>query len=101
MDKMRLTYKVIVRVAPAWLMRLNKRILLHDVYFHEPEDSPFYWVWLRDMVNNEIWKMKCDPEINMCSDIRAEICAGTGRTELRIIQNGETIMVFYIKRENR
>ncbi|WP_314125937.1 hypothetical protein [Segatella maculosa] len=82
---------------PEWLLRLQMEVSQHYT-LRGIEDTPEEWLALQDFVDAFIHSIYVRKDINVRSDVTADLLTEDGETRLLIKRNGKPVQVYYIQK---
>lgn len=82
---------------PEWLLRLQFEVSQHYA-LRGIEDTPEDWLALQDFVDAFIHSIYVRKDINVRSDVTADLLTEDGETRLIIKRNGRPLQVYYIQK---
>ena len=82
---------------PEWLLRLQFEVSQHYA-LRGIEDTPEEWLALQDFVDAFIHSIYVRKDINVRSDITADLLTEDGETRLLIKRNGKPVQVYYMQK---
>ena len=80
-----------------WLLRLQFEVSQHYA-LRGIEDTPEEWLALQDFVDAFIHSIYVRKDINVRSDITADLLTEDGETRLLIKRNGKPVQVYYMQK---
>ena len=90
-------YSMIPNDKPEWLLRLQFEVSQHYA-LRGMEDTPEDWLALQDFVDAFIHSIYVRKDINVRSDVTADLLTEDGETRLIIKRNGRPLQVYYIQK---
>ena len=90
-------YSIIPNDKPEWLLRLQLKVSQHYT-LRGIEDTPEEWLALQDFVDAFIHSFYMRRDINVRSDVTADLMTENGETRLIIKRNGNPLQVYYIQK---
>ena len=82
---------------PEWLLRLQMEVSQHYTLCGI-EDTPEEWLAFQDFVDAFIHSIYVRKDINVRSDVTADLLTEDGETRLLIKRNGKPVQVYYIQK---
>lgn len=82
---------------PEWLLRLQFEVSQHYA-LRGIEDTPEEWVALQDFVDAFIRSLYVRKDINVRSDVAADLLTEDGETRLIVKRNGKPLQVYYMQK---
>ena len=82
---------------PEWLLRLQFEVSQYYA-LRGIEDTPEDWLALQDFVDAFIHSIYVRKDINVRSDVTADLLTEDGETRLIIKRNGRPLQVYYIQK---
>ena len=82
---------------PNWLLRLQFEVSQHYA-LRGIEDTPEDWLDLQDFVDAFIHSIYVRKDINVRSDVTADLLTEDGETCLLIKRNGKPLQVYYMQK---
>ena len=82
---------------PEWLLRLQFEVSQHYA-MRGIEDTPEDWLALQDFVDAFIRSIYVRKDINVRSDVAADLLTEDGETRLIVKRNGKPLQVYYIQK---
>lgn len=82
---------------PEWLLRLQFEVSQHYA-LRGIEDTPEDWLSLQDFVDAFIRSIYVRKDINVRSDVAADLLTEDGETRLIVKRNGKPLQVYYIQK---
>lgn len=82
---------------PEWLLRLQFEVRQHYA-LRGIEDTPEDWLALQDFVDAFIHSIYVRKDINVRSDVTADLLTEDGETRLLIKRNGKPVQVYYMQK---
>ena len=89
-------YSIIPNDKPEWLLRLQLEVSQHYA-LRGIEDTPEEWMALQDFVDAFIHGLYMRRDINVRSDVTADLVTENGETGLIVRRNGKPLQVYYIQ----
>lgn len=90
-------YSMIPNDKPEWLLRLQFEVSQHYA-LRGMEDTPEDWLALQDFVDAFIHSIYVRKDINVRSDVTADLLTEDGETRLIVKRNGKPLQVYYIQK---
>ena len=84
---------------PEWLLRLQLEVSQHYA-MRGIDNTPEEWMDLLDFIDAFIQRLYIRRDINVRSDVTADLMTEDGKTQLLIKRNGKPLQVYYIKQVN-
>lgn len=84
---------------PEWLLRLQLEVSQHYA-MRGIDNTPEEWMDLLDFIDAFIQRLYMRRDINVRSDVTADLMTEDGKTQLFIKRNGKPLLVYYIKQVN-
>lgn len=84
---------------PEWLLRLQLEVSQHYA-MRGIDNTPEEWMDLLDFIDAFIQRLYIRRDINVRSDVTADLMTEDGKTQLFIKRNGKPLLVYYIKQVN-
>lgn len=81
---------------PEWLLRLQLEVSQHYA-MRGIDNTPEEWMDLLDFIDAFIQRLYIRRDINVRSDVTADLMTEDGETRLLIKRNGKPLQVYYIK----
>lgn len=82
---------------PEWLLRLQFEVSQHYA-LRGMEDTPEDWLALQDFVDAFIHSIYVRKDINVRSDVMADLLTEDGETRLIVKRNGKPLQVYYMQK---
>ena len=82
---------------PEWLLRLQFEVSQHYA-LRGIEDTPEDWLSLQDFVDAFIRSIYVRKDINVRSEVAADLLTEDGETRLIVKRNGKPLQVYYIQK---
>ena len=82
---------------PEWLLRLQFEVSQHYA-LRGIDNTPEDWLALQDFVDAFIHSIYVRKDINVRSDVTADLLTEDGETRLIIKRNGRPLQVYYIQK---
>ena len=82
---------------PDWLLRLQFEVSQHYA-LRGIEDTPEEWLALQDFVDAFIHSIYVRKDINVRSDVTADLLTEDGETRLIVKRNGKPLQMYYIQK---
>lgn len=82
---------------PEWLLRLQFEVSQHYA-LRGIEDTPEDWLALQDFVDAFIRSLYVRKDINVRSDVAADLLPEDGETRLIVKRNGKPLQVYYMQK---
>ena len=82
---------------PEWLLRLQFEVSQHYA-LRGIEDTPEDWLALQDFVDAFIRSLYVRKDINVRSDVAADLLTEDGETRLIVKRNGKPLQVYYMQK---
>ena len=82
---------------PEWLLRLQFEVSQHYA-MRGIDNTPEDWLALQDFVDAFIHSIYVRKDINVRSDVTADLLTEDGETRLIIKRNGRPLQVYYIQK---
>lgn len=82
---------------PEWLLRLQFEVSQHYA-LRGIEDAPEEWLELQDFVDAFIHSLYTRRDINVRSEVAADLLTEDGETRLIVKRNGKPLQVYYIQK---
>ena len=82
---------------PDWLLRLQMEVSQHYA-LRGIDNTPEDWLALQDFVDAFIHSIYVRKDINVRSDVTADLLTEDGETRLIIKRNGRPLQVYYIQK---
>lgn len=82
---------------PEWLLRLQFEVSQHYA-MRGIEDTPEDWLALQDFVDAFIHSIYVRKDINVRSDVAADLLTEDGETRLIVKRNGKPLQVYYMQK---
>ena len=82
---------------PEWLLRLQFEVSQHYA-LRGIEDTPEEWLALQDFVDAFIHSIYVRKDINVRSDVTADLLTEDGETRLIVKRNGKPLQMYYIQK---
>ena len=82
---------------PEWLLRLQFEVSQYYA-LRGIEDTPEEWVALQDFVDAFIRSLYVRKDINVRSDVAADLLTEDGETRLIVKRNGKPLQVYYMQK---
>lgn len=89
-------YSITPNAKPEWLLRLQLEISQHYT-LRGIEDTSEEWLALQGFVNAFIHSLYMRRDVNVRSDVTADLMTKDGETRLIIRRNGKPLQVYYIQ----
>ena len=86
-------YSMIPNDKPEWLLRLQFEVSQHYA-LRGMEDTPEDWLALQDFVDAFIHSIYVRKDINVRSDVMADLLTEDGETRLIVKRNGKPLQVY-------
>lgn len=90
-------YSMIPNDKPEWLLRLQFEVSQHYA-LRGIEDTPEDWLALQDFVDAFIRSLYVRKDINVRSDVAADLLTEDGETRLIVKRNGKPLQVYYMQK---
>lgn len=90
-------YSMIPNDKPEWLLRLQFEVSQHYA-LRGMEDTPEDWLALQDFVDAFIHSIYVRKDINVRSDVMADLLTEDGETRLIVKRNGKPLQVYYMQK---
>lgn len=90
-------YSMIPNDKPEWLLRLQMEVSQHYA-LRGIDNTPEDWLALQDFVDAFIHSIYVRKDINVRSDVTADLLTEDGETRLLIKRNGKPLQVYYIQK---
>ena len=90
-------YSRIPNDKPEWLLRLQFEVSQHYA-LRGMEDTPEDWLALQDFVDAFIHSIYVRKDINVRSDVMADLLTEDGETRLIVKRNGKPLQVYYMQK---
>ena len=92
-------YSMIPHDKPEWLLRLQMEVSQH--YAMRGIDNTLEeWMDLLDFIDAFIQRLYIRRDINVRSDVTADLMTEDGKTQLLIKRNGKPLLVYYMQPSN-
>ena len=85
---------------PEWLLRLQLEVSQHYA-MRGIDNTPEEWMDLLDFIDAFIQRLYIRRDINVRSDVTADLMTEDGETRLLIKRNGKPLQVYYIKQVDK
>lgn len=82
---------------PEWLLRLQFEVSQHYA-MRGIEDTPEEWMDLLDFIDAFIQRLYMRRDINVRSDVAADLLTEDGETRLIVKRNGKPLQVYYMQK---
>ena len=82
---------------PEWLLRLQFEVSQHYA-LRGIEDTPEDWLALQDFVDAFIRSLYVRKDINVRSDVAADLLTEDGETRLIVKRNSKPLQVYYMQK---
>ena len=84
---------------PEWLLRLQLEVSQHYA-MRGIDNTPEEWMDLLDFIDAFIQRLYIRRDINVRSDVTADLMTEDGETRLLIKRNGKPLQVYYMQPSN-
>ena len=84
---------------PEWLLRLQFEVSQHYI-LRGSDNTPEEWMDLLDFIDAFIQTLYTRRDINVRSDVTADLLTEDGETRLLIKRNGKPLQVYYMQPSN-
>mgnify|MGYP000946083249 FL=1 len=84
---------------PEWLLRLQLEVSQHYA-MRGIDNTPEEWMDLLDFIDAFIQRLYIRRDINVRSDVTADLMTEDGKTQLLIKRNGKPLQVYYMQPSN-
>ena len=92
-------YSMIPHDKPEWLLRLQMEVSQHYA-MRGIDNTPEEWMDLLDFIDAFIQRLYIRRDINVRSDVTADLMTEDGKTQLLIKRNGKPLLVYYMQPSN-
>lgn len=92
-------YSMILHDKPEWLLRLQMEVSQHYA-LRSIDNTPEEWMDLLDFIDAFIQTLYTRRDINVRSDVTADLMTEDGETRLLIKRNGKPLQVYYMQPSN-
>ena len=82
---------------PEWLLRLQMEVSQHYA-LRGIDNTPEDWLALQDFVDAFIHSIYARKDINVRSDVAADLLTEDGETRLIVKRNGKPLQVYYMQK---